>query len=376
MHREDLKPSYKNDFADEDHEKDLSVVECEDSSEDGNVLSSSAELLSTACSQRPVLLLCSNCVDCWTNTAADKIIIDTAEEECVQTITVGYILNLLIPFDFEEIEEQVKAQIEDLSDKGFTSFLNLGSPDYFESLYQDAIMGLYNEGDMRQRFFGSLFVNRPLLPRIIIYKLMARKTNCLEMGGLVNSDMLNLYIDNENSPIPFSEDALCRILNDVCDKGFEIFIEAISHDDMILAYKAIEFVRSKGYKNEIVIASDYKISSDERMDMLYWESVSTTWGTNLFASSSVCANVSTMSEVIDQLTVDAARILGMVDELGSIEKGKLADLAVFDENPFDCQVKLFPRLHTSMTILGGEVVHDAELENDIEMYNLMQSQQI
>ena len=79
-------------------------------------------------------------------------------------------LNLLIPFDFEEIEELVKFESEALAEHGFTSVLDIATPDYFETLYEDSILGLYNEGELRQRFFGSYLLNRPLQPRMIVHK--------------------------------------------------------------------------------------------------------------------------------------------------------------------------------------------------------------
>ena len=338
--------------------------------------SASAKLLDDVCDDRPVLLLCANCIDCWTNSAADKIIVDTAEEECVDTVTVGYVLNLLIPFDFDVIEESVRSEIADLADKGFTSVLNLQSPDYFESLYQDSIIGLYNEGQMRQRFFGSYFMNRPLLPQGLVHRLMARRTNCLELGNMIHAEMLNLYLDNNNSPVSFSQEALNTILEDVCDKGFGVFLEAIEKEDLLMAYAALEHVRSKGYKNMFVIASDCELPSEDTADLIYWESAFKTWGTNVFSPGSLTGSVSSVEEAIDHLTVDAAAVVGMSEKLGSLEPGKLADMAVFDENLFDLDLKLLPRMHASITVLGGEVVYDADAENDMEMYNLMASQQL
>lgn len=364
-YRDDLKP------ADSDDES----ADCSEDSE-GSVFSASAAFLDQACSDRPVLLLCANCIDCWTNSVADRIIIDTAEEEFVNTITVGYVLNLLIPFDFDSVEESVRSQIADLSDKGFTSVLNLQSPDYFESLYQDSIIGLYNEGQLRQRFFGSYFMNRPLLPQGLVHRLMARRTNCLELGGMIHAEMLNLYLDNTASPIPFSQEALDRILEEVCDKGFGIFLEAVEKEDLMMAYNALEHVRSKGYKNVFVIASDCEASSEDTADLIYWESAFRTWGTNVFSPGSLTGSVSSVEEAIDHLTVDAASVVGMSEKLGSIEPGKLADMAVFDENLFALSLNLLPRVHASMTVLGGEVVYDAEAENDMELYNLMASQQL
>lgn len=353
---------YRDDLKPEDREEDE--------------FSASSRLLDEVCPDKPVLLLCTNCIDCWTNSAADRIIVDTAEEECVDTVTVGYALNLLIPFDFDVIEESVRTEISDLADKGFTSVLNLQSPDYFESLYQDSIIGLYNEGQMRQRFFGSYFMNRPLLPQGLIHRLMSRRTNCLELGGMIHAEMLNLYLDNSNSPVPFTQDSLNKILEDVCDKGFEIFLEAIEKEDLLMAYDALEHVRSKGYKNMFVIASDRQLSSEDTADLIYWESAFKTWGTNVFSPGSLTGSVTSVEEAIDHLTVDAAAVVGMSEKLGSLEPGKLADMAIFDENLFDLDLKLLPRIHASITVLGGEIVYDADAENDMEMYNLMASQQL
>ncbi len=338
--------------------------------------SPSSHLLSQACDDRPVVLLCQNCVDCWTNVAADRIVIETAEEEMVNTITVGYVLNLLIPFDFDEIELEVKKEIESLSDKGFTSVLNLQSPDYLENLYQDSLIGLFNEGEMRQRFFGSLYINRPLIPNGIVHRLMTRKTNCLELGNTIHANMLNLYLDNEDSPVQFSQDALNVILSQVCDRGFDIFLEAINHSDLLMAYEALEHIRSKGYKNIFVIASDSDAAKEETADYLYWETAFKTWGTNVLAAGSLSGNVNSTEEAIDHLTITAAEVIGMKNQLGSIESGKLADFAIFDENPLELDVNVLPKVHAAITVLGGEIVYDAEAENDMEMYNLMASQQL
>ena len=337
--------------------------------------SPSAIALSKACADRPVLLLCANCVECWTNEAADKIVIATAEEEYVQNITTGYVLNLLIPFDFEEIEAKVKEEIEALSDSGFTSVLNVGSPDYFEEIYQDALIGLYNEGELRQRFFGSMLINRPLLPRVLVHRLMSRRTACTELNGILNADMLYLYLDNENSPIPFKQETLDKICEDVSDKNFGIFLEAIGEDDLLMAYNALEHIRNKGYKNEFVIASDFELPDEEHAEREQSSFVYKTWGTNPLADRSVYGHIGTATEVIDELTTQAARIIGKEDELGSIMAGKYADFAIFDENPLDCEVKTISRLHASMTVLNGEIVYDAESENEMEMWDMMTGQQ-
>ncbi len=366
-YRDDLKPQGPN--ADADAENDEEDLELTD-------FPYSSKLLSQACEDKPVLLLCQNGVQCWTNMAADAIIAQTAEDEVVETITVAYVLNLLIPFDFDEIEDLVKFEIEALADKGFTSVLDLAAPDYFETLYEDSILGLYNEGEMRQRFFGSYLVNRPLQPRMIVHKLMGRRTNCLEIGDMINAEMLYLYLENAQNPIPFTQDALNAITEEVSDKGFGIFIEALSAEDLLMAYLAAENLRSKGYKNEVVLASDAVVDEAELQDLLYRDSVIRTYETDLFSKTGIDPDASSVQEAIEQLTVSAAEILGMGEKLGKIKDGYLADFAVFEENPLDGTLQSFAKQHACMTVLGGSIVYDAQAEADMDLYRIMSAQQL
>jgi predicted amidohydrolase YtcJ len=67
----------------------------------------------------------------------------------------------------------------------------------------------------------------------------------------------------------------------------------------------------------------------------------------------------TIEEAVRAHTIDAARALRLEDRLGSIEVGKLADLAVIDGDLLAAEPAHIGELGTWLTILGGEVVHDA-----------------
>jgi imidazolonepropionase-like amidohydrolase len=54
------------------------------------------------------------------------------------------------------------------------------------------------------------------------------------------------------------------------------------------------------------------------------------------------------------VTLDAARLLGVDDRLGSIEAGKDGDLALYDGDPFEYTS------HCVGTVIEGEVVFDGE----------------
>ena len=54
------------------------------------------------------------------------------------------------------------------------------------------------------------------------------------------------------------------------------------------------------------------------------------------------------------MTINAAKMCGTDDRVGSIEKGKDADIAIFDGNPMETFTK------TLMTIIDGKIVYRAK----------------
>jgi imidazolonepropionase-like amidohydrolase len=52
------------------------------------------------------------------------------------------------------------------------------------------------------------------------------------------------------------------------------------------------------------------------------------------------------------ITLDAAKLLGIDDRFGSLEPGKIADLVLYDGDPFEHST------HVTHTILGGRVIYD------------------
>ena len=51
------------------------------------------------------------------------------------------------------------------------------------------------------------------------------------------------------------------------------------------------------------------------------------------------------------MTVNAARITGLADRIGSLKPGLDADIVVFDGHPLDVRTKV------SMTIIDGNIVY-------------------
>ena len=63
----------------------------------------------------------------------------------------------------------------------------------------------------------------------------------------------------------------------------------------------------------------------------------------------------TVEEAIRAITVDAAWLMRMEDEIGSIRAGKRADFAVLEANPFKVNPKKLKDVEVWGTVFGGEV---------------------
>ena len=106
---------------------------------------------------------------------------------------------------------------------------------------------LHNEENLNQRFYSSYMMNRPLFPKGVIHRLMVRKTMCNEIDGLINSDICHVYLNASSCPVEFSFDSLKKILTEVADKGFSIYVTAVDSEDLDMAAGSLEDV----YKRQV-----------------------------------------------------------------------------------------------------------------------------
>ena len=68
-------------------------------------------------------------------------------------------------------------------------------------------------------------------------------------------------------------------------------------------------------------------------------------------------NTLTVSELLKAWTIGGQRNLGMEEKLGTLEEGKLADIAVFDRNLLEIDKKKAREAKVIMTIMDGKVVY-------------------
>ncbi len=331
-------------------------------------------------SEKPVLLLGAAGYHCMMNSLASAMVAEAVDDDDALPFisALDILMNVLSPF--EDVEERIKQQNKDLADKGFTATLDLCAPEYFSLLYQNCLLAMIGESEtVCQRYFGSLYINRSLDTRMILHRLAAGRTKCTEMDGLMTFDMLKLECCQDEDLAYFSQEELNELCQAVCEKGFDIHLDALDAESAEKAALAFAHVRNKGCRNNtLVLAAEKNVLSElfagEDSDADHQDFI-TTWPTD-YLNKSVFGHVNSVEEAIRQLTAGAAALLGRTADFGTIEQGKIADFTVFDENPFDAGLKKFSNMHASMTIMDSLVIYDEEEEAANEMYDMMTSMRL
>lgn len=323
--------------------------------------------------ETPILLMGTSGVHFWFNSLAATILEQSASDDGVLHITPTYIMNTFCPIDFEEVEADATAFQNHLCEKGITSVLNLNTPDYFSNLYQDTLIALEGESEpIKSRFHSTLFINRPFNPDIVMARLNAMKTNCMELQGLITADTLKIEMCNDENLSYFSQNALDTICTPVADRGYNIHIDAADDESAEKAANTFRMLRKKGYTNNTFVLatkSDVDCSGDDHIPFIK------TWPTD-YLNRFVFGNCHTIKEAIDLFTVDAAEIIGKSDELGTIEKGKLADFTVFENNPFDMTLQKFSNSLASLVIVDEMIIYSEEEAAKDEMCEMLFSMQM
>lgn len=336
-------------------------------------------LLDTICNDKPLVMLEKSGFSCWLNTFALDLVKAAAEEDEMQMVTLPYLFTVLSPIDYEALQETALLLSGKYCEKGFTSVFDCGAPEYFTSVYQDLLLSLYEENMIKQRHFGSMLINRNVNASSAIHRLAQCKTNCVELNGLINFETMKLYMDDTDESNNITPEDLKNLCMAAGDNNFNIHVDALGKNAILASLDALDSVRASGYKKSaLTLAHDETLGDEDKSETnLGIDIVETSSTPGDFDDPWLCIEkAENIAKAIDILTIDGAIILGIEGKCGSIEKGKNADFAVFDENPFEAgSLGSFKKLQSVMTVIGGEIVYDAEADNMSEWYSIISGQQ-
>lgn len=329
--------------------------------------------LDEICQEKPIVALGKSGLHCWLNTLATETVKAAAAEDEITTISLAYLLHVLEPLNSDIVPKEFTDCMLRYCKKGFTSVFDCGAPEYFTSIYQSFMVHAYQENMVKNRFFGSLLVTRDINPAPMIRKLAQYRTHCVELNEHVNFSTLKLLVDRSPGAVSIPDSALRELCLLAADNGFDIHIDAIGREAVTEAVEALEATRSAGYKK-----SAFTVAHDGDVDTVALEH--TSLGQDIKETPLTyerndpwigIERAATISEAWDLLTIDGAIQLGISDGFGTIEKGKHADFAIFDKDPFALEsIAELKELQAVMTVIDGRVVYDAA-DDDSDQWHLM-----
>nr|WP_315021542.1 amidohydrolase family protein [uncultured Aminipila sp.] len=339
--------------------------------------------LDQICMDKPVMLMSNGEATLWVNNCALEQARAAAQEDGVLNISIEYFLQVVSHFDYEELQNKTVGLASEYCSRGFTSIFNAGAPEFMDNFYQDVIINMHQQDMIKQRHFGSLRVARNIKLETVINRLMQKKTNTTELDDYVHCNTLKITLSREGNFEGIDTENLRKLLEEVSDRGFDVHMDILDRKAFMECMESITAIRNAGYrKNNFIIACDAEIRKDSVdfclgemcLDNVFFQPSTRCEPSNEYAA---IEGASSVEEILDRFTMDAAVSLGVSDKLGSIEVGKYADFAVFEENPFDViKTAMFKKLSADMTILAGRVVYDVEEDNMQEWYNLMSGMQL
>jgi len=330
------------------------------------------ETIDEVCSDKPVAMLDVSGFQGWFNSVAIEKVKTAAAREMdeLPIITLPYVFQTLSPVDFDALQSAVIDVAAGYCEKGFTSVFDCGAPDYLHGIFQEILVEMLQADLLKQRFYGSLLIVKDVSPEYVVKKMAQKSDSCAEIHEYINCRTIKIILDGVNVTYDFLDEAVIK----GADKGFDFHIDAIEKTDLLKIIEAIQKTRFAGYKkNRFVVAHSLRLSRVQRSDILtdneVFEAPSTTGS---FANQEIYAeHPPDAARVVEMLTIDGAAIIGQINELGSVEIGKLADFAVFRENPLDCSPEELLNLKCRMTVLGGNVVYDADYDDPSEWLSVI-----
>ena len=224
------------------------------------------------------------------------------------------------------------AEIEsEFSKRGITAYLNIENSNQGDDMFKNMLSERYQDGRLRQRYFGSQYFSRMVEPSNLLYVLEGKRTACNELDGFINFNYVDIvFSSTEGDEHYMSEEYLNAICEYLADHGYFIRFGALD-DKALETAQALANDLSDGYKKQKFSARKVGLRTVSEA-----------------AATPVNVGAQVADSNLEDMTVVAAQFIGAEKKLGTIEEGKFADFAIFDSDPRE-------GLGKAETILAGAV---------------------
>lgn len=256
-------------------------------------------------------------------------------------------------FDADAFYAAAMEKGREYSRQGYTSLMDLGSPDFLNTFYMDLLQEALQENQLNQRYFGCLLNNKALNASLLVRHLLRKNTLCMECEDLLSFNTLHLVVESHEWESSIAEDALQTLCVEAGDRGCDVYIEAYGTIAISNSIHAFNAARDAGYKkNRFILTADEEIKDEELLAILQ--------DTGAILDEKPSGDP---QEWLDLLTTKAAYRIRMEDQLGTIAKGKYADFTILATDPLksgggDGQGgNPFLNAPVVMTVLQGQIVY-------------------
>lgn len=203
--------------------------------------------------------------------------------------------------------------------------------------------------------------------RTVLLEAARRDIRVLSMG----TDLLELY-EEVNRLVPIRDrrwviEHISTLTRDEIARLRDLGVVVTTHTNRYL-FKEGDLLHARGAVEDTIVplrslreaGVHVALATDNVPTSLFWpiwEAVAR----RARASGRVIAPAEKLSraEALRAATLEGAYLTFEEDRKGSLEPGKLADLAVLSDDPLTCDEALIPHITAELTIVGGRVVHPA-----------------
>ena len=324
--------------------------------------------LDNLCDTKPLLLMAADGLHMILNTFANDIVLARAEELDLPAITPPLVTQTLLAVDYELLIKNMFTEAFNAAQHGYTSIFNKATLSYFDNAYRDVLVDAYQNDFLKQRYDGSFLLNRQFSERLVVYNMAQKHTACAELDQKINFDTLYIVCSgNEQSPCFMSDNYLSLICGMVADKGYGIRISAIDKAAALTAMDILGNLKAS-YKKLYLSVEHNEVLSEDELSEIFTGGIPEYSPRTLFPAKNP-------EEAIYERTVVAAERMGLSSLCGSLGKGKWADFAIFENNPFLLRSEEeLKNCKTTMTVLAGRIVYDKEKDSPADWTKEMTGQ--